>query len=130
MPLVAEPRLDKQCQGPRQDQLVITQCNADSTLCEVSEIKTVLDTQQVDVACIQETKLLPKDKTREIPQFWAVHHDHPIEGEARGGGLILYVHTALAFSAIYPAIGTSNVLVKLALVIALPGQRKILVNNW
>ena len=52
----AEPRLDKQYQGPRQDQLVITQWNANGILHEVAALMTVLTLLQVDVECIQETK--------------------------------------------------------------------------
>ena len=86
--------------------------------------------QQVDVTSSQETKLLPKDKTLEIPQYRAAHCDRPIQEEARGGCLNIYICVTLAFSAIYPAAGTSNVLEKLAVVIPLQRQQKILVNNW
>ena len=41
---------------------------------------------------------LPKDKTSEIPQYRAVQHDRPIQDEARGGDLIIYVRAILAFS--------------------------------
>ena len=84
----------------------------------------------MDVACIQETKLLPMDKTPLITQYMAVRSDRQMHWEARGGGLIIYVRAALAFSAIYSAVVTSIVLMKLAVVIPLPGQLKILVNNW
>ena len=68
----AEPRLDKQYQGPRQDQLVILQWNSDGILREVTALKMVHDMQQVDITWIQETKLLPKDNTPGIPQYRAV----------------------------------------------------------
>ena len=120
----AEPRLDKQ------DLLVILRWNANSMLCEVTVPNTVLALLQVDVACIREAKLMPKDKTREIPQYGALRCNRPIHGETRGGGLvIIYVRATLAFSAIYPVVGTSNVLEKLAVVIPLPGQIKSLLTT-
>ena len=64
----------------------------------------------------------------DISQYRAVHNGHPIQGEARAGGLIIYVHATVAFSAIYQAVGTFNLLEKLAVVIPLPGQ-KFLVSN-
>ena len=57
----------------------------------------------------------------------AVRCDRQIQGDARGGGLVFYVRAALVLFAIYPAAGTSNVLEKLAVVIPLPGQKKIIV---
>ena len=117
----AEPRLGNECQVPRQDQLVILRWNANGILREVMALKTVLVSQQVDVACIQVAELLSKDKTREIPQCRSVRRDRPIQWEARGGGLMIYVRVTVPFSAIYPAAGTSSVLEKLPLAIALPG---------
>ena len=69
--LGAEPRLNKQYHGSKQNQLVVLQCNANGILREVVALKTVLASLQVDVACIQETKLLPMDKAPEIPQHRA-----------------------------------------------------------
>ena len=126
----AEPRLNKQHQGSRQHQLVILQWNANGILREVAALETVLASLQVNVACSQESKLLPKDKTTEIPQHRAVHRGGQIHGETRGGCLTIYVHATLAFSAIYPASGMSNVLEKLSVVIPLPGQQIFPVNNW
>ena len=48
----AEPRIVKQCQGFRQDQLVILQWNANGILREVSALETVLALLLVDIACI------------------------------------------------------------------------------
>ena len=70
----AEPRLYKQYQGPTQDQLVILQWNANGILREMVPLDTVLVLLQVDVACIQKAKLLPKDKNlkfHKIGQFVA-----------------------------------------------------------
>ena len=86
---------------------------------EVAALDMVLASLLLDVSCIHETKLLPKDKTHEIPQYRVVRRDRKIQGEASGGGLIIYVRATLIFSAVYPAAGTSNVLVKLAEVIPL-----------
>ena len=102
----------------------------DGTLLEVAALETVLASLQVDVACIQETKLQQKDKIHEIPQYREVCRDYQFSFEARGGGLIIYVHATLALSTIYPAAGASNVLENLAVAISLPEQRKILVSNW
>ena len=98
----AEPQLDKDYQGPRQYQLVILQLNANSILYKVAMFETILASLQVDVACIHETKLLPKDKTHEITQYRAVGRGRQIQWESRAGGLIIYVRATLAFSAIHP----------------------------
>ena len=68
---------------------------------------------QVDVACIQETNLLPKGKTIETHKQWAVCRAHTIQGKATGGSHIIYVRATLAFSAIYPTAGACNVLKQL-----------------
>ena len=123
----ADPRLDKQYQGYRQDQLVIIQWNANGIQCEVASLETVLASLQVDVVCIMETKLLPKYKNPEILQYWAVRRDCQIQGEASGGGPITYICATLTFSAIHPAGDASNMLEKLSVVIPLPEKQKILV---
>ena len=112
------------------DKLVILQWNANGILREVAALETFLESLQVDISCIQETKLLPNEKTPEFPHCRAVRRDRPIQVYARGGGLIIYVRVTLAFFAIYPTAGTSNVLEKLTVAIQLPGQRIILVNYW
>ena len=104
--------------------------NANGILREVSALETVLASQQFDVACIQETKLQLMVKTPEIPQYRAVRRDRQIHWDARGGGLLIHALATLAFSAIYPTAGTSNVLEKLAMASPLQWQRKIQVNNW
>ena len=48
----AEPRLDKQYPGPSQEELVITQWEADGILREVTELKTVLASLQVDTLSV------------------------------------------------------------------------------
>ena len=112
----AESRLYKPNQGSRQYQLVISQWNVNGILREMAALLTVLTSLQVDATRIREIKLLPKDKTPEIQQSRSVHRDHQIQGEARAGDLFIYVRATLAFSANYPAVGTYNVLEKLAVV--------------
>ena len=126
----AETRLDKQYQGYRQDKLVILQWNANGILREVAALETVLASLQADAACIQDTKHQPKDNTPEINQYSAFSRGRQIQGEARGGSLIIYVRATPVLSAIHPAVETSNVLEKLAVVTPLPGQQNILVSNW
>ena len=101
--------------------------NLCSTLREVAALETVLASLQEDVAYILETKLLPKDK---IPQYMKVRRRPPNSREGKGwwphylctrdNGIISY----------HPAVGTSNELEKLAVVIQLPRQQEILVDNW
>ena len=109
--LGAEPQLDKQYQAHKQDQW-----NANGILREVSAFKTVLASLQVDVTCIQETKLL---KSINIGQFVTTAH---FTGRRPH-------HPCMAFCAINSTAGTSNVQEKLSVEISLPGQQKILVNN-
>ena len=73
-------------QGRWVDQMVILQYTTvnkqyvNGILREMVAHETVLASLQVDVACILETELLPKDKTPEIPQHRAFRHDRPIQG--------------------------------------------------
>ena len=116
----AELQLNKQCQGPKQDQLFILQWNSNGILREVAALEAVLPSLQVDIECIQETKLLPKDKTAEIPQYRTVRLDRQILREASGGGILIYIRASLAFSAVCPTSRMSSALEKLAVAIQLP----------
>ena len=59
------PVLDKKSPGVHQYQLCILQWNANDIHRELSLLKDLLEATNVDVVCIQETKLQPKDKTPE-----------------------------------------------------------------
>ena len=63
---------------------------------EEAALETVLALMQVDVAYIQESRLQLRDETNKITQYWAFHHDRPIQGEARVGGH----HTCTSFTGI------------------------------
>ena len=93
----AEPRLDKQYQGPKQDQLVISHWNANCMVHKVTALGMVLASLQIDAVRTQVTKLPPKYKTS---RHRADRHNHPIHMEARSGGLIIYICMTLAFQSI------------------------------
>ena len=59
------PVLDKKSRGVHQYQLRILQWNANGIHRELPLLED-LETTNVEVACIQETKLQPKDKTPEL----------------------------------------------------------------
>ena len=84
--------------------------NANGILREVATLDIVQASLLEDVACIQETKFLFVETAK-----LKGRHD---------GGLIIYIRATMAFSAIYPVAGTSNVLEKSAVAIQLPGQQK------
>ena len=77
----AEFHLDEQFQRPKHDLLVILQRNVIGIIRDVAAQEIVLASLLVDIACIRETKLLPRDKTPEILQCRAVRSDSLIQGE-------------------------------------------------
>ena len=78
------PVLDMKSPAVHQYQFHILQCNANGIHRELSLLEDLLEATNVDVACIQDTKLQPKDKTPELTNFSAVRRDRPVQGEARG----------------------------------------------
>ena len=72
------PMLDKISPGVHQYLLRILQWNAN---CIHPLLDDRLEATNVDVVCIQETKLRPKDKTPELINFSAVQCDRPVQGK-------------------------------------------------
>lgn len=89
--------LDKKSKGITQQQLRILQWNANGIFRELPLLKDRLASLKIDVACIQETKLLPSDRTPELRQYAAIRQDWHIQGEARGGGLLIFVRKTLPY---------------------------------
>ena len=78
------PVLDKKSPGVHQYQLHILQWNANSIHREQPHLKDLLEATNVDVVCIQDTKLQPKDKIPELRNISAVLRDRSVQREARG----------------------------------------------
>ena len=60
-------------------------------------MEELLKELHVDIACIQEIRLLPKDKTLDLGNYNTVRRDRPVQGEARGGGLLTFVKKTLPY---------------------------------
>ena len=116
----AETQFDMQYHATEQAYLDNQQCNADGILRDVAALETVLESMQSDVACFLETRLLPKDKSPEIPQCGKFPCDRQFQGENRGGGLVVFVLATLVISAIHPTAGACSALEKLEVAIQLP----------
>ena len=75
--------LDKKRPSVHQPQLRIIQWNAKIIHRELPLLQDLLEANNVDVVCTQETKLQPKDRTPELRRFSAVRRDRPVQVEAR-----------------------------------------------
>ena len=75
--------LDKKSPVVHPYQLRILQCNANGIHRELPLLEYLLEATNVDVVCIQETNLPPKDNTPELRSFSAIWRDRPLKGEAR-----------------------------------------------
>ena len=79
------PVLDKKSHGVHQYKLCILQWNANSIHREQLLLEDILEATNVDVVCIQETKLQPKDKPPELRSVSAVPRDRPMQGGGESG---------------------------------------------
>ena len=75
--------LDRKSHDVRQNQLRILQWNANGIHAELPLLEDLLEFSNMDVVCIQETKLKPKDKTLVLRNFIGVRRDRPVTGEAK-----------------------------------------------
>ena len=80
------PLLDKKSPGVHQYQPRILKWNANCIHRELPLLEVLLEATNVDVICIQETKLQPKEMTLE-QRLNAVRGIRPVQREARGGSL-------------------------------------------
>lgn len=79
--------------------LRILQLNIDGINPKKHELSELLISQKIDIALIQETKLLPKSRTPNIQGYSAIRTDRP-NAEYPGGGLISYISHDLNFKKI------------------------------
>ncbi|MES9973890.1 MAG: reverse transcriptase family protein, partial [Candidatus Thiodiazotropha sp.] len=94
------PTMDKGGNHIIRRNLQIVQWNANGILRELPLLEDYLERHRVDIACVQETKLLPRDQTPHLKQFTAVRQDRQIQGEARGGGLLIYVRKDIPYKVV------------------------------
>ena len=80
--------------------------------------------------CIQETKLQPKDKTPELRNFSAVQRDRPVQGEARRGGLMIYIRKQIPYQICHPQATNSSAMEKLTIEIPTPNSQMFTASNW
>ena len=72
----------------------ILQWNCNGIRSSAAELASFLDSRQVKVACLQETKLSSAAKTPSFPNYAVIRRDRPAGG---GGGLMTLVHHSLSF---------------------------------
>ena len=123
-------RLDPKTTGAKQAQIRILQWNANGIHRELPLLEELLEKNNVDIACIQESRLLPKDRTPELHHFNAIRRDRPVQGEARGGGLLTYVRKTLSYRLLEHAGNEEGALERLTVEIPVPQKQLITVSNW
>jgi len=82
------------------EKLKILQWNADSLSAKLPELKEYIKKEEIDIFLIQETKLIPKDKTPKIPSYTIKRQDRPQKKgreSNRGGGLITGIRKSIPF---------------------------------
>ena len=124
------PVLDNKCSGICQYQLRILLWNANDIHRELPLMDDFLESTNVDVVCIQVTSLKPKDKTPELINFSAVRRDRPVQGEARGGGLMIYIRKHNPYKVSHPLATNSSAMEKLTIEISTPSSKRFNVSNW
>ena len=76
--------------------LRILQWNADGLNPKIAELREFVDSNKIDIAMIQETKLTANKTTPKLYGYSAVRADRP-DSEFPGGGLLLYIKHNTAF---------------------------------
>ena len=73
------------------------QWNADGVLNSWYELELFLEEEEIDVCCVQETKLRPTDRVRRMKNYVVVRKDRMVEGGARGGGLLILIRSTITY---------------------------------
>ena len=73
------------------------QWNADGVLNSWYELELFLEEEDIDVCCVQETKLRPTDRVPRMKNYVVVRKDRMVEGGARGGGLLILIRTTITY---------------------------------
>ena len=135
-PGVAKATDPKRDIGTR-DKLKVMQWNADGLrTAEADLLGFVTKSPDIDVLLIQETKLLPTDRTPVLPGYAAVRRDRPLApggAGGRGGGLLTFVRHDIAFRTVsaYQRVDAVGKLEALAVEIPLsPGGNFTIVNIY
>ena len=124
------PVLDMTSPSVHQCNLRILQWNANGIHRELPFLEDLLEAANVDVVCIQETKLQPKYKTPELRNFSVVHSDRPVQGEASGGGIMISTRKQIPYKISHSQSNYSNAMEKLTVEIATPNTLAFIVSNW
>ena len=80
--------------------LSILQWNCDSLRSKAEELKIFLQDKKVDIFVLQETKLIPADKTPKFPGYTVIRQDRPqLKGKEknRGGGVLTGIKDDVPF---------------------------------
>ena len=121
-----KPKLDKTSAGIFKSQISILQWNANAIYRE----SQLLDDSREDVIAIQETRLLPRDKTPTLTNYHPVCRDRPVQGEARGGGLLTCVKKSLPYKVCRPFNNEEGALERLSIQIPISNQQTVTISNW
>ena len=124
------PVLDMKSPGIRQYKIRILQWNANGIHRELQLLEDLIEATNVDVVCIQETKVQLKDKTREHRTIRAVRRDRPVLGEAMREGLMIYIRKHIPYKVSHPQANNSSAMEKLTIVIPAINIQTFTVSNW
>ena len=80
----------------RTGRLRVFQWNADGINPKLPEMTSFLSRERIDIALIQESKLLKDKRTPRVEGYTAVRADRP-DAQFPGGGLITYIKHDIAF---------------------------------
>ena len=84
--------------GQTATEVHIMQWNANGILREVEELEQYITTRDIDVCCVQESKLLPKDTLPSMSNYNVVRKDRIITESGRGGGLLTFIKKGIPYS--------------------------------
>ena len=103
---------NKKSPGVYQYQLRVLQLNANGIHIELPLLEYILKATNVNVVCIQKTKLQLKHKTHKLRNFIAVRCNRPVRSEARGGGIMIYKRIQIPYKISYPQANNSSAMEK------------------
>ena len=119
-----KPKLDKTSAGICKPQISILQWNANGIYRESQLLEDLAEKHKVGVIAIQETRLLPRDKTPTLTNYHTVRRDRPVQGEARGRGLLTYVKKSLPYKVCRPLNNEEGAFERLSIQIQFPTSRQ------
>ncbi len=107
--------------------LRVLQWNADGVKLKAGELVESLIAHRVDIGLIQESKLMPGDRTPSFPGFAVVRRDRG--AGVRGGGLLTLVREDIPFRRIFPVQSNEGPLESLAVEVPLGGGPRLTIVN-